>query len=74
MTNVIEHLGLWAVIRVQEMGRMLLFMLSAFAWLVRPPFRFHHIMKQLHFIGYKSTFVVVLTAGCNNLEAPTPSP
>jgi phospholipid/cholesterol/gamma-HCH transport system permease protein len=63
MTNVIEHLGAWAVIRVREMGRMLLFVLSAFAWLVRPPFRFHQIMKQLHFIGYKSTFVVVLTAG-----------
>src|SRR5438309_5492262 len=45
------------------MGRMLLFMLSAFAWLARPPFRFHQIMKQLHFVGYKSTFVVVLTAG-----------
>ena len=63
MTIVIEQLGAWAVIRVQEMGRMLLFVLSAFAWLVRPPFRFHQIMKQLHFIGYKSTFVVVLTAG-----------
>src|SRR5437867_2340573 len=63
MTNVIEQVGAWAVIRVQEMGRMLLFMLSAFAWLARPPFRFHQIMKQLHFIGYRSTFVVVLTAG-----------
>ena len=25
MTNVIEHLGAWVVIRVQEMGRMLRF-------------------------------------------------
>ena len=57
MTNVMEQLGAWAVIRIQEMGRMLLFMLSAFAWLVRPPFRFHQIMKQLHFIGYRSTSV-----------------
>ena len=63
MTNVIERLGAWAVMRVREMGRMLLFVLSSFAWLVRPPFRFHQIMKQLHFIGYQSTFVVVLTAG-----------
>ena len=52
MTNVIEQLGARAIIRVQEMGRMLLFVLSACAWLVRPPFRFHQIMKQLHFIGY----------------------
>lgn len=63
MANAIEQLGAWAVVRVQEMGRMLLFMLSTSAWLVRPPFRFHQTMKQLHFIGYKSTFVVVLTAG-----------
>src|SRR5215510_3473162 len=62
MTSVIEQLGAWTVMRVQEMGRMLLFVLSAFAWLARPPFRFHQIMKQLHFIGYRSTFVVVLTA------------
>ena len=63
MTNVIERLGTWAVTRVGEMGRMLLFVLSAFAWLARPPLRFHQIMKQIHFIGYRSTFVVVLTAG-----------
>ena len=63
MTNVIGQLGAWAVMRIREMGRMLLFVLSSFAWLMRPPFRFHQIMKQLHFIGYRSTFVVVLTAG-----------
>src|SRR5687767_14123507 len=45
------------------MGRMLLFMLATFAWLARPPFRPFQILKQLHFIGFKSTFVVVLTAG-----------
>ncbi|MGH7254108.1 MAG: MlaE family ABC transporter permease, partial [Nitrospiraceae bacterium] len=44
------------------MGRMLLFMLATFAWLARPPFRPFQILKQLHFIGFKSTFVVVLTA------------
>src|SRR6476660_6589302 len=62
MTNVVEQVGAWTVVRVQEMGRMLMFVLSAFAWLMRPPFRFHQAMKQLHFVGYKSTFVVVLTA------------
>ena len=62
MTNVVAQLGAWTIIGVQAMGRMLLFVLSAFAWLLRPPFRFHQTMKQLHFVGYKSTFVVVLTA------------
>ncbi|MCX5723368.1 MAG: ABC transporter permease, partial [Nitrospirae bacterium] len=61
--NMVERIGASVVARVQEMGSMLLFVLSAFAWLTRPPFRFSHMLKQLHFIGYKSTFVVVLTAG-----------
>lgn len=42
---------------------MLLFVLATFAWLARPPFRPFQILKQLHFIGFKSVFVVVLTAG-----------
>ncbi len=41
---------------------MLIFLVATFAWLFRPPFRPFQIMKQLHFIGFKSTFVVVLTA------------
>ncbi len=41
---------------------MLIFLVATFAWLFRPPFRPFQILKQLHFIGFKSTFVVVLTA------------
>ncbi|MER3423329.1 MAG: ABC transporter permease [Nitrospiraceae bacterium] len=47
---------------IGEMGRMLIFLLATIAWLVRPPLRPFQILKQLHFIGFKSTFVVVLTA------------
>ena len=47
---------------VRKMGQMFLFLLQALAWIFRPPFRGQQILKQLHFIGYKSTFVVVLTA------------
>src|SRR5574340_1433395 len=41
---------------------MMLYVPSSFAWFNRPSFRFYQIVKQLNFIGYKSTFVVVLTA------------
>jgi phospholipid/cholesterol/gamma-HCH transport system permease protein len=47
---------------VNEMGRMLLFLFATVGWLVRPPFRLQQVLKQLHFIGFKSTFVIVLTA------------
>lgn len=60
---MVARVGAWGISVIQEMGRMLLFVLSSFAWLTRPPLRFVQIVKQLHFIGYKSTFVVVLTAG-----------
>jgi phospholipid/cholesterol/gamma-HCH transport system permease protein len=63
MTAVIQRVGGVTLEIVQEMGRMLLFLLSTFGWLARPPFRLFQMVKQLHFIGFKSTFVIVLTAG-----------
>jgi phospholipid/cholesterol/gamma-HCH transport system permease protein len=62
MTRALTYLGIVTMFLIQEMGRMLLFLVTTFAWLVRPPFRPFQILKQLHFIGFKSTFVVVLTA------------
>ena len=41
---------------------MFIFLLRALTWLFHPPFRISQFVKQLHFIGFKSTFVVVLTA------------
>src|SRR5574338_330312 len=58
----IARIGRYTLDLTEQMGRMMLFVLSSFAWLTRPPFRFVQIVKQLHFICYKSTFVVVLTA------------
>lgn len=62
MTRALERIGGKTLSLIQEMGRMLLFLLTTFAWLVRPPIRWFQMIKQLHFIGFKSTFVVVLTA------------
>lgn len=62
IVHAFERLGRVTLSMIQEMGRMLLFLLTTVAWLVRPPFRPFQILKQLHFIGFKSTFVVVLTA------------
>lgn len=46
---------------VGEMGRMMVFLLSTVAWMLRPPFRLMQLLKQIHFIGVKSLFVIVLT-------------
>ncbi len=58
----IYRIGERTLILIQDMGHMTLFLLRAVAWFFRPPFRFAQILKQVHFIGFKSTFVVVLTA------------
>jgi len=62
VTTSVTQIGTTTLFLLREMGRMLIFLLSSFAWLFRPPFRPFQFLKQLHFIGFKSTFVVVLTA------------
>ena len=59
--SVFVYMGERSLWVIEEMGRMVLFLYRAIMWLFRPPFRPFQILKQLHFIGYKSTFVVALT-------------
>ncbi|MEX0830165.1 MAG: ABC transporter permease [Nitrospirales bacterium] len=60
--NMIQGIGARVLTQIEEMGAMLLFLLRSFGWLFRPPFRLFQIIKQMHVVGYKSTFVVILTA------------
>jgi len=60
--NLIQGIGARVIAQIEEMGAMLLFLLRSFGWLFRPPFRLFQITKQMHFIGFKSVFVVILTA------------
>ena len=39
LTTPVARIGRIALFLIQEMGRMLLFLLATFTWLVRPPFR-----------------------------------
>jgi len=61
VTRVTAQIGRISLLLIQEMGRMLIFLVASFGWLIRPPFRPFQIFKQLHFLGLKSTFVVALT-------------
>ena len=47
---------------INEMGKMTIFLYRTAAALLIPPYRFRRIVKQVHFIGVKSLFVIVLTA------------
>lgn len=58
----IQYVGAKAIALIEEMGNMAMFLLRTVGWLFRPPFRVFQIIKQMHFVGFKSTFVVILTA------------
>ncbi len=59
---LLQQLGGSALTLLREMGRMLTFLGYALYIVVRRPGRPIHILKQLHFIGTKSLFVICLTA------------
>ncbi len=58
----IQRLGGVTLAILRDMGRMLTFLLYALYTIARRPGRPIHILKQLHFIGAKSLFVICLTA------------
>lgn len=62
MLVIAEKMGALILSLLREMGRMLTFILYALYMLVRSPGRPVHVLKQVHFIGAKSLFVIFLTA------------
>ena len=63
MTDVIQAIGRRGITVLSELGRVGSFLFYALYSLVRRPGRLVHVLKQLRFIGAKSLFVIVLTAG-----------
>ncbi len=55
--------GRRTIFYLREMGRMLLFLLRFFLSAVQPPYRILRVIKEMHFIGVKSLFIIVLTSG-----------
>ncbi len=62
MLSFAESLGAWAVRTVNALGKMMSFLATAAASAAVPPFRGRHVVRQVHFIGVRSVFVIVLTA------------
>lgn len=62
MLEPIRKTGADVLDTIQEMGRMALFLGASVAAAFTPPMRFHLLLKQIHFIGIRSLFVIILTA------------
>ena len=62
MVNPVQKLGAVTLGLLADMGRMLNFILYAVYTSIRRPGRPRHILKQISFIGARSSFVIFLTA------------
>lgn len=62
MESFAETVGKRALRGVRRMGEMAIFLYATVTTVLRPPYRVLRIVKQIHFIGVKSLFVIALTA------------
>lgn len=62
MTNLVAALGRSVISVIREAGRIMLLLFETLFWVVRPPWRWRLIFKQMEFIGVNSVFVVALTS------------
>lgn len=46
---------------LEQTGGMVMLLVWSCVWLVRPPFRYRELMRQLDFVGAQSTLLIVLT-------------
>ena len=67
MDNPLEAVGRTALKQVQAIGRMAIFLGSTGLWAVLPPLKFRRIVSQVHFIGVKSSSIILLTAGFSGM-------
>lgn len=61
MGNLLEKMGEEFIFFLQQAGRMGLFLISCLVRMVTPPYKIRPIIKQIHFIGSRSMFVIIFT-------------
>jgi phospholipid/cholesterol/gamma-HCH transport system permease protein len=61
MLDVVETLGHKALGGLAGLGRLFIMLIAALLWAFVPPFRLRRLLRQIHFIGWRSLLVVVLT-------------
>jgi phospholipid/cholesterol/gamma-HCH transport system permease protein len=59
--RTIERLGDAGLYYLEQAGRMGLFLLACLASVVRPPYKLAPTVRQIHFIGARSSFVILFT-------------
>jgi phospholipid/cholesterol/gamma-HCH transport system permease protein len=62
MQRIVGELGFWSIQLVRQAGVMALLLLDVLKWMLRPPYRWKLLFRQMEFVGVNSLFVVGLTA------------
>ncbi len=62
MIRIFDRIGTRTMRGINLLGDTGLFLLESVAYCFVPPYRPRKIVEQIHFIGFKSLFVIVLTA------------
>jgi phospholipid/cholesterol/gamma-HCH transport system permease protein len=60
---IVEGLGRWTLNTVEALGRFGLFLGRALLWIFIPPFKWKQLLQRIHFIGFRSLLIIVLTGG-----------
>src|SRR5919106_2381959 len=61
MLGLMQSLGSVVIGWIAGMGRMMTLLVTALFWAFVPPFRLRRLVRQIHFMGWRSLLVVVLT-------------
>ncbi|MDM8551748.1 ABC transporter permease [Desulfobacterales bacterium HSG2] len=67
MKNPLSALGRRSISMIQEMGRIAIFFYRGFVHMFSLPLQISKIVQQIHFIGMKSVFVIVLTGASTGM-------
>ena len=62
MIAYLQRLGTQSLDYLQVMGHFIIFLSTAIASIFQRPFRLRALISQIHFIGVRSIFIIVLTA------------
>lgn len=61
MLRIIEKLGDECLYFLEEVGRIGIFFFTCLMNVITPPYKIYPILKQIHFIGARSLFVILFT-------------
>lgn len=63
MFRLLEKLGDYSLYYLEQAGRMGLFLLACLWRMITPPYKLFPVIRQVHFIGARSIFVIFFTGG-----------